>query len=232
MKHRNNAIIAALLLATAATAANASTFVGSDAFGREATVNFQVDSGVLVITLTNSSTADTLVPIDVLTGVYWSMTDAGALTTDSALLNFGSTVIYDSMPLGGDVGGEFCYKAGISHHGATFGISSAGLGIFGNGDLFGGPNLSGPTGPNGLQYGLVSAGDNVATGNGGITGSEGLIKNSVVFRLGGFGAGFDIDSIANVGFQYGTAVSEPYVPTPGSLAALGLMGAATLRRRR
>lgn len=229
LKH---SFVIALLLAAATTAANASTFVASDMFGRAASVEFHVDAGALVVTLTNTSTADTLVPIDVLTGVYWSMTDGGTLTRDSAILNAGSVVIYDSMPLGGDVGGEFCFKSGLSHHGATYGISSAGLGIFGNGDLFGGPNLAGPTSPNGLQYGLVSAGDNSATGNGGITGSDGLIKNSVVFRLGGFGAGFDINSIANIGFQYGTNVSEPYVPTPGSLAALGLMGAASLRRRR
>jgi len=228
-----SSIFVPLFVAALAGTAQATSFIASDAFGRAAQVDFQVSGSQLVITLTNISNTDVLVPIDVLTGVYWSMSGSGTLSRDSALLAPGSTVIYNSQPAGGVVGGEWAYNAGLSHHGATFGISSSGLGLFGPGDRFPGPDLQPPTNPNGLEYGIVSAGDNSATGNGGITGSGGLIKNSVVFTLGGF-TNYNINSIANVGFQYGTNVSEPYVetPTPGSLAALGILGVASLRRRR
>ena len=234
MTNAKYAIISAAIVAASVTAAQAQLFVGTDTFGRAASVEFQVDGNALVVKLTNIATGDTLVPIDVLTGVYWSMTGSGTLSADSALLNAGSIVIYDSAPVGGVVGGEFAFKSGLSHHNANFGISSSGLGIFGPGDRFPGDNLAGPTTPDGLQYGIVTAGDNAATGNGGVLGSEGLIKNSVVFRLGGFNTGFNLSSIANVGFQYGTSVTEPYVqvPAPASLAAFSFMCAASLRRRR
>ena len=235
MTYLKTSLTAATILAASVSVANAALFTGTDAFGRAASVDFRVDGTQLVVTLTNTSMADTLVPIDVLTGVYWSMNGVGTLTRDSAVLNAGSIVIYDTQPVGGVVGGEFAYNSGLSVHGASYGISSSGLGLFGPGDRFPGDNLAGPTNPDGLQYGIATAGDNTATGNGGITGSEGLIKNSVIIRLGGIGHHFSLDSITNVGFQYGTNLSEPYVPSipaPGSLAALSLLSAATLRRRR
>ena len=74
--------------------------------------------------------------------------------------------------------------------------------------------------------------DNSATGNGGVLGSGGLIKNSVTFVLGGIDPGFDPATITNVQFQYGTDLSEPHTPTPGAASLLLLAGAASLRRRR
>ncbi len=222
---------AVALLSIVGAAANGAVFNGTDADGRDATAEFTVVGTDLIVTLTNSASADVLLPIYVLTGVMWNM-DPVSLTRTSALLNAGSTVIYDSQPAGGNVGGEWCYKGGVSVRGTNHIISSAGLGVVGNGDLFGGPNLSGPTGPNGLQYGITTASDNAATGNGGILGSEGLIKHSVVFVLGGIAADFDPARISNVQFQYGTDLSEPYTPTPGTAGLMFLAGAASLRRRR
>lgn len=49
------------------------------------------------------------------------------------------------------------------------------------GDLFPGPNLSGPPspdGPDGPQYGLTSAGDNVLSGNSAMLTNK-ITKNSV-----------------------------------------------------
>jgi hypothetical protein len=43
-----------------------------------------------------------------------------------------------------------------------------------------------------------------------------LIKNSVIFELGGLPAGFALSSIGSVSFQYGTSLDEPNIPgNPG-----------------
>ncbi|OWY68872.1 hypothetical protein B7486_23530 [cyanobacterium TDX16] len=200
-------------------------------------VEFEVSANALIVTITNTAKSDVEVPSDVLTGAYWSM-DIGAssLTRTSGLLAPGSSVFYDldGQPAGGVVGGEWAYKSGLSFNGAAYGISSSGLGLFGPGDLFPGPDLAPPPNPDGLNYGLLSAGDNAATGNGGITGSGGLIKNAVVFTLTGLPGNFTLDSISNVQLQYGTSLSEPRlttVPEPGTVTLLGLAGLVLLGRR-
>ena len=69
-----------------------------------------------------------------------------------------------------------------------------------------------------------------------------MIKNAVVFTLGGLPGGFNVESISNVYFQYGTSLDEPryvgrkreVVPEPLTLltilSAAGGIG-AYLRRR-
>jgi hypothetical protein len=211
-----------------------------------ASATFEVVGGDLQITLTNTSTADVLVPADVLTAVFFDIQSLGALTPVSAVLG-GSQVFYGAAPGDGIVGGEWAYVSGLvgAPGGATEGISSSGLGgVFGN-PTFPGNNLAGPGGLDGLQYGILSAGDDTSTGNGGITGSGGLVKNSVVFTLSGIPGGFDpsaLGMITNVSFQYGTALYEPnirtrednLVPEPGLLSLFGAaltFGGYRLRRR-
>jgi hypothetical protein len=161
------------------------------------------------------------------------------------LLGAGSVVVNDTPPVGGVVGGEWAYASGIDGPGlATEGIGSAGFGLFGNA-TFVGPDLDSPAAVNGMNYGILSAGDNTATGNSPIL-SEPFIKNSVVFTLLGT---FNIASIANVWFQYGTGLTEPgfggqctancsselppEVPLPAALPLLlgGLGGLGWLARR-
>jgi YgiT-type zinc finger domain-containing protein len=98
-----------------------------------------------------------------------------------------------------------------------------------------------------MQYGLLSAGDDTTTDNGGIVNAAGEIKHAVVFVLSGLPASW---VISNVSFQYGTGLTEPnvpgqvcetcgnteIVPVPAAawlfgsaLACLGLLG---MRRRR
>lgn len=218
----------------AAEASASVTFTGSSgSLSAEAT--FASSGSDLQVTLTNTSSADVLVPTDVLTAVFFSIAGNPTLTPLSAVLAPGSTVLFGTTDPGGVVGGEWAYKS-------ASGVSSTGLGIFGPGDRFPGSNLQGPTSPDGLQYGITSAGDNPSTGNTPVTGTNALIKNSVIFTLGGLPVGFALNDIGDVVFRYGTSLSEPsfpgtpQVPEPASvLTWIGLAGLGLLvahRRRR
>ena len=127
----------------------------------------------------------------------------------SALLD-GSTVFFGPDG-GGNVGGEWAYGAGLvgAPGSATEGISSSGLGLFGNGN-FGGADLDPPAAVNGGNYGITSQGDNLASGNAAVTGNEPLIQNAVTFKLSGIPVGFlpSSTNITHVSFQYGTDLSD------------------------
>jgi hypothetical protein len=246
---------AALLLAASATPGHATaiTLTGTGTGGLKASVTFDnvVVSGnhYLQVTLANTGHYNASKPIDILTGVYFNIQGSNpTLTRFSATLAPGSTV-KDIDPDPTNLGGEWAYKAGLSVGGFTRGISSSGLGLFGPGDRFPGPNLQGPNDPDGIQYGITTLNDPDDTGagndNGGIRGSQ-MARNSVVFLLGGIGAGFDPSAaIFEVRFQYGTSLTEPSfesnyrgsstrVPQPSSLAllAFGALGAVLVASRR
>lgn len=249
-RHLLIAIILTALFAGAAKADSLS-FTDSAALGLEANALFEnIGGGKLRITLTNTSLNDVLIPVDVLTGVFFDISGDPTLTPLSAMVAAGSVISPSDTvaPTGadGNVGGEWAYARGFDatpYHPGSQGVSSTGLGLFGSAN-FGGDNLAGPIAVNGLQYGIASAGDNPTTGNTPVTGGSGatanqqypLVRNSVVFELSGIGSSFDPKrAISNVSFQYGTSLGELNpVPEPGTFVLLAgvLGGAFVLRRRR
>jgi hypothetical protein len=245
-------VLAAASIAIASSSFSAAqaapvTYAGTDNGVRSSEVIFDTSGTDLLVTLTNTSLIDVTQPDQVLTAVFFNLAGTPTLTTKSALLNTGSSVFYDpdGQPTGGNVGGEWVYKGNALYKGKTvYGIGASGLaGTFGNNDTnFKGLNLAGPTNVGGLDYGLLSAGDNTTTGNGGITGSGGLVKNSIKFTLSGLAANFDLSAaLSNISFQYGTSPSEASfagvkkptppkkVPEPATAVALGLFAVGALK---
>jgi hypothetical protein len=215
------AVLGVVALVSIALTAHAVPFTVTGSSGnRAASATFDTSGTNLIVTLTNTSTEDVLVPVDVLTAVFFTLAGNPTLTSVSAVLKTGSSVLFDPAPAGGVVGGEWGYVDGLAGApgGADEGISSSGYDLFSSA-TFPGPNLDGPEALNGLQYGITSAGDNPTTGNAQVTdGGFPLIKNSVVFTLSGLLSGFDpsaLNAITNVSFQYGTSLTEPNVPGGG-----------------
>jgi hypothetical protein len=202
-----------------------------------ASVRFEIVGGNLQVTLTNTSAHDVLVPADVLTAVFFDTTGTSAtLAPVSAVLAPGSEVLFGGTDPGGVVGGEWAYKAGLSGApwSATRGISSAGFGLFGPEDRFPGSDLQPPASPDGVQYGITSAGDDITIGNPKVTGSQALIQNSVVFTLSCAGNCDDLlASISNISFQYGTRLGEPnLVPEPAFTGLITFAGVLYVVNRR
>jgi hypothetical protein len=221
---------AGVLAAGAPVASGSVSFSATDSAGRSAFAGFDVSGSDLIVTLRNDASMDVMVPDEILTCLFFEYAGSPlTLTPVSALLPSGA-VVHFGPSNGGNVGGEWQYLAGVVWpEGSGYGISSVGLDIFSLPN-FNGPNLQGPLALDGLQYGLTSTGDNPSTGNSAVTGRFALIQDAVVFTLSGLPVGFDLGLIGNVWFQYGTDLSEPRTPTPGSLALLGI-GLTLLSRR-
>jgi hypothetical protein len=259
MRNRAGLVVVLLLSVGASAWAAPVTFHGQSG-SLAASVQFQSAAGQLTVTLTNTSTHDVLVPENILTGVFWDSDMALSLVKLSATLGDESEVLFDSPPAGGNVGGEWAYKKNLqgAAGGARYGISSSGLGLFGPSDRFPGPNLDGPNSVGGMEYGIVPAADNPATGNSAVSGANPFIRDSVVFVFSGLATTYDPSTlISNVWFQYGTSLSEPQfaglpelvlpevpdipsgpggplvVPSPNAAASgLALFGLSVMVRRR
>lgn len=204
---------------------------------RAASASFDVIGTSLVITLTNSSTSDVMVPADVLTGMFFDVSGGPELVRTSAVLAPGSSVVFGPTPVDGVVGGEWAFKNAFGGpNGTDYGLSVTGLGLFGPFDRFPGENLANQNNVGGLDFGILSMGDDTGNGNTPVTGENPLIKHAVVFTLSGVDSSFDLGRLGNVYFQYGTDLDEPrdpghLVPEPMTAVLLIIAGLPLMRRR-
>src|ERR1041384_830335 len=88
------------LLAGTPASANPITFVGSSG-SLAASATFDVSGSSLIVTLTNTSSADVLVPTDVLTGVFFNLGGNPTLAKTSATIGGGSPVLFGGPDGGG-----------------------------------------------------------------------------------------------------------------------------------
>lgn len=251
MKHNKWMAMVAVALMTASWSAIAVPTVYSFTYGTHAaSATFDVTGSQLTIVLANTSASDALIPTDILTAVFFNVASDPTFGKVSVITN-GSTYLNGGAISGSGtaVGGEWGYANGLSQYGANTGVSSTGVGLFGPGSVFPpGTNLSGPADPDGLQYGLTSAGDNLGTGNTPLFKNE-LTKNAVTITLNGLPNSFSLSAISNVTFLYGTSLGDFHYTVPGgpgtggpggnipepqtlALLGLGLLVVGLNRRRR
>ena len=226
---------------TQAVDSGITTFSFTSGNPRASRATFEVSGGNLVIGLTNTSAFDVMVPEENLTALFFDLDGGASLSPVSAVLGEGavvyqgSTIITDINGDGSvdaddrDVGGEWAYKMNVPTLPATYAISSVGLDdLIGPQDRFDTTsNLAGPESPDGMQYGILSTGDNPATGNGGILGNT-MSRDSVVFTLSGLGPDFDLGAVSNVWFHYGTSFTSPILPPPPAVPEPATMAAFVL----
>ena len=220
------------------------SFAGSDS-ERSAEVEFFYKAGTdeLVVELTNTDVDLPLGagPGDNLTAVFFSADFALSAASGSAYVpSIGSIIATNASgnvlpwstwpspgPPARSVGTEWAYKNGLvgAPLGATQGLSSAGLFLFGPEDRFetgyDDDVLLKPASPDGENLGIVPAGTTKVSGS---LKKQLLICNSVRFTFAGVGdLSGAADSIDKVAFLYGTALDGPtVVPEPSALILLGI----------
>ena len=232
-------LAAGLALATPASAAPQVFSFQNTTLG--ASVTFTASGTTLNVHLVNTGgtlSSDVLIPANVLTNVLFNCTGCGTLAAVSATSS-GATFVGSGIVLasGQNVGGEWA----LAGSAGSFQIASSGANGAGQANFNGG-NLAGPTAVDGLQYGIVPAGDNTATGNPDILSTE-LTHDDVNFVLT---CSVDCSNavFSGVVFQYGTSAdTEPsfggtgpggqnLVPEPTSLLLFGSGLAMTAYRAR
>ena len=247
--------LAIVILTASPTFAASITFTGSSGT-LSASATFETIAGNLQVVLANTSTADTNSNGDVLQALFFNIATNPSLGYADADLSSGSVFLHTATLVGSgsDVGAEWAYASSAGGLGSgvtqSYGLSSAGYGLFGPGDTLCctplHPDRGGSTTPpNGGDFGLVSAGWLAADDANGFVTQGPHIDNSVTFLLTGFDP-LLLSGISGVRFQYGTSLSETNIPgvtgsnsplsaipEPASLLLLGSgMGIAARRLRR
>jgi hypothetical protein len=238
--------LATAAIGIASPAMAALTFTGSSG-SLAASASFDIVGGHLQVTLTNTATGDINDNGSVLQALFFDVAGTPSLTYTDADICGTCTFAHTATLLGSgtDVGAEWAYKQNASGLGGgvtqDYGLSSAGYGIFGPGDVLSGaahPDWGGAnTPPNGGDFGLLSAGWVLAGDSNGFINQGPHIKNQAIFDLGVFGG--SLSDISNPRFQYGTALTDTHfgaVPEPATWALMllgfGGIGMALRRSRR
>ncbi|PPC90060.1 MAG: hypothetical protein CTY34_09110 [Methylobacter sp.] len=228
----NRACLGALL-GLLSSAANALLFTGSPG-NWIGSVDLPTSGNTLVV-LVNTSSADGLLPSDVLTAVFIDISGSLTLSSVNAALTSGTSVS-GGQAASDDAGGEHGYASGLdlikSFSARSQAKISSDLSNVLNFPALPGADSAEPSNAglgglqnharraqayrtlfrasngahDGLQYGLLLAGANHTTGSfGEIVKPRGLIKNSVTYTLTGISAN---DVLSNVYYQSGVALSE------------------------
>ena len=207
-----------------------------------AQATFTHDGSFLDITLQNTGPA-ARVQSDALLGLMFTL-GSGNLTPLTASLGAGSSYIIPSGVTLQPLGDEWQYKQGGSSFpdGTNAGVSAAGFDIFGHGNFGSSSNNL-----KGAAYGLVNGLSSEA--NKPMKKDYVFRNNAITLRLGA-PAGFSLNQISNVYFQYGTGLNEPRlpgvprntppnppaVPEPGTMSLMGFAAMSALpfisRKRR
>jgi len=244
------AVCAAGSLLSVSAAARADLVVDFSNGSHAARATFVVVGSQLTIVLENLAPSAASVPVDLLTGLWFSLSDPTLLSGGSVKLMSGAWIINphkaDSDGDGGGdgvetiggmsfVSGEFGLETGAAVAAlnplANVVIANAGLGdLVGSDDVFAGDDLDSPGSPNGMNYGIAPLSGLAADANNGIK-KEPLIAGGVLITLD-FSGDLDLTDISNVAFNYGTDPNfTNVIPAPGA-AAMALVGLASVAARR
>jgi len=229
-------------------ASHAVIFSFSDPGVHRATAEFTLVGNQIKVVLTNTYAVATTQPNQILTALFWDVASNPSWTAGTANLTAGSTWVNDPHNTHESAGKHWAYRhgamdidptSGVSYR--NYGLSATGLGLFGDNDAF----ETGGSNPvlNGADYGITGNAGSTLPGGG--PHSDALICNSMTFFLNGAASNFDLETIGNVRFLWGTNVSEFqgdggsgnhfFTPAPEpatmGLAALAVSGAFARRRR-
>lgn len=182
-------------------------FDGSNNAGLAAQATFTQSGSDLYILLTNTAAGPSTQNADALTGVFFDASGVTGLTAGSASLAPGAFYLPTDANVD-SLGKYWGFVNGVQSGSLPrYGIGAAGFGIFGTDTAFD-PASSGND-IDGANYGIVSASTSALPAGG----QSPFVNNQVVFVLHGWTGGtLTQDSISNLVFQYGSALSEPTVP--------------------
>lgn len=212
----------------------------SGGYTYKAQADFTYVGSILTVVLTNTQTSNAVAAANgqALTGLFWNLNvPVGAATASAGSSTFGNGNGGSYTPTN-TPGQHWAYKAGAPSFGGgtNFGVGAAGFNHFGNHNAFE-PGGSKPV-LNGVDWGLLGGNWNIG-GN-----QKPFIISSMTFTFD-VGSSFNLNSITNVWFQYGSGFNEfrgggltsgggnsNPVPEPASLAMIGFVSAGVAAARR